>query len=420
MAYRIAAFADAHSDYSYGSRTDEQGVNLRARDGYNALGAVVNDIIAHKDQIDSVVVAGDMFHTSHPSVRGIVVWQHYLRELAKAGLPVDTLAGNHDVTDDRSMPSAVAIVDDRDRNIRAHHKPYVTQPLADGVFLHLVSHHGLSGDQTPELKPIDGAINIFSTHGAAVDPGNHALMRCMDSPREQVIPPEIVMSDDYALRILGHYHSRSFVGNRSLNTWYTGSLLRRGFSDTAGSRGWTLFTIHDNGEIEVEHHDIFQRPQIDLPVIDGANMSADDIQDNIILHLEGTRERERGAEFDNERAPILRQRVINVPPAVRAGLDRARISQESAHSLKWLLEISRPEAVEIAQLVGGEVEETEGGILVPSMSRQGGRLNLVRAYDQWADSSRTLGELSESRRKPVKEEAQDHLQHAQDIAVTDV
>lgn len=419
MVYRIATTGDQHLGYSSGSKMDEKHVNLRRGDGHRAFGEIVNDIIAHKDRIDSVLLPGDIFHTSHPDNREMIIAQHYLRQLADAGLPVDVFDGNHDTTKKRYEPSAVAVLDDRNRGIRAHWEPYVKQPLGDGIYLHMVPHAGLAIHEAPKLEPVPGAINIYSTHGAAVDPKNNALMRCLHSPGEQVIPPEVILDQEFQLRVLGHYHSRAFVGERELNTWYTGSTLRRRFSDERGSRGWTLFTIHDDGTVEVEHHDVFQRPQQDLEVINAEGLLAPAVQELLIANIDDTRERELGADLDVIRAPIVRQRIINLPRSVAQGFDRKLIAERTAHMSEWVLETARPEEVDhaIAEVLdedGNPVENTQ-----PSMSR-GTSMNVVEAYKEWATSeqSRTLNELVEAERENVQRRAQGHLQEVHDLAVT--
>lgn len=412
MTFNVAFFADTHIDYSYGNRSDEKGVNLRVRDGYNALDAIVKDIIKHQDEVDAIVMGGDLFHTSQPTVRSIAIVQHYLREFARRGMSIDILAGNHDATDDRSYPAAVAVVDDRERNIRAHYEPYTVQNLADGVSLHVLSHHGLHPDVAPTVTPENNKINIFTTHGAAFDPGNDALMRCMDSPREQIITSDIILNEDFNLRLLGHYHSRSFVGNEGLNTWYAGSTVRRGFSDAPGARGWTLFKIHENGRIEVEHHDIFQRPQFDFEVIDAANMDAKAVEELIIANLDGSREDELGSEFNNLRAPILRQRVINASHALRDGLDRAEIKRRQAHSLKYLLEIERAtKSKEVAFDPDADAAKDEHEHI---SLRRSGSLDVVKVYDGWIDHSEVFQGVPQEQRPTVKTGAQGHLKEAQD------
>lgn len=330
MTYHIAHFADTHIGYRAKVGDGPDGTNIRVQDGYNALKEIVNQIISSKVKIDAVVIAGDLFHGSRPSPKDIAVVHHLLRELSKRGIPVYVLAGNHDATDVRAELAANAVVSDPDRKIFSlFTKPYERYELADGLLLHSVAHHGLALEDTPIIEASTKDINIFTTHGAALDPKNHALLNCAESPREQIIPMELVMDDVFAAKLLGHYHSRYQVGGDTLNTVYAGSTIRRGFSDEPGERGWWLVAVHDNGEVDFTPQNIKQRPQYDLKTIDGLDKSAGDIMDLIEMNLTGTNEGD---------APIIRQKVLNAPRSIREGLNRERIRELTKHALQWQLE----------------------------------------------------------------------------------
>lgn len=335
--FNIAFFADTHLGYRARVKNNSRGINVRVQDGYDALKEIVMQIIQSEgdEKIDAVIIAGDLFHSSHPSIRDISVAQWFLRLLAKNDIPVYSLAGNHDANDIRAEMSAVAAVDDPDRKIFALHKPYAKYELTDGIMLHSVSHHGLSGDESPEVTPTPGVINLFTTHGAALDPKNQALMRCADSPREQFVPVEMIVDEAFAAKLLGHYHSRYAVGGETFNAWYSGSTLRRGFSDAHGERGWMLVQISNNGEISWKPKNISQRSQFDLDVIDAEGLNASEVMEFIEINTKSTKE--------TDDAPIVRQRVINVNRGVREGLDQEHINELTKHMLLWQFEKIRPE-----------------------------------------------------------------------------
>ena len=195
--YNIAFFADSHLGYRAKVRSNEQGINIRVQDGYDAFRETVEQIITCKDKVDAVVHGGDLFHYSKPTIRDIATAQFYLRELAKRDIPFYGLAGNHDATDIRSELAAVAAVNDPDKKIFALYEPYMQYELTDGIVLHSVSHHGLGAEEAPKVKPVNGVLNLFTTHGAALDPKNQNLMRCADSPREQMVPIELIIDDAF-------------------------------------------------------------------------------------------------------------------------------------------------------------------------------------------------------------------------------
>ena len=415
-SFRIAYFADTHIGYSYADRNNERGVNLRVQDGYDALHEIVQGIVQEheSDPIDAILHGGDVFHTSHPSIRDIMTMQHYLRLIAKHKIPFYALAGNHDASDVRSNIAAVGVLNDPDRGLHALYEPYQTYDLNEQIVLHSVAHHGHKDERSPEVIPQADKINIFTTHGAAVDPKNATLMRCLDSPREQIIPPELVLSEDFAVRLLGHYHSRHPVGGESLNTWYSGSTLRRGFSDEAGDRGWLLVTVYEDESVEVEFRNIRQRPQKDFDVIDANGLTSQEIQDLIIDNLDSTNAEEKAENFNMRNAPILRQRVINADRHVREGIDRSLLARKAAHALRWQLEFMRPalqqrDAANSQEqdLIDKTVEEA-----APTLDKKksSGSINIEQQYLDWATTaSQVMRNIPPESRSIVGEEGRRHL-----------
>lgn len=395
MLLNIAFFADAHLGYRARTKNNERGINIRVQDGYDAFKQIINQIIESEgdEKVDAVVIAGDLFHTSHPSVRDIYFAQFCLRKLAKHGIPVYSLAGNHDANDIRAEMAAVAAVDDPERGIHALFKPYAKYELTDGVVLHSVSHHGIAGDNAPVVTPVEGSVNLFTTHGAALDPKNQTLMRCADSPREQFIPVEMIVDESFAAKMLGHYHSRYAVGGNSHNSWYSGSTIRRGFSDAPGERGWILVQIDDAGKATWKPKNIYQRPQYDLDVIDCDGLNASEVMDLLEINMERTKEA-------ND-APIVRQKMINVNRGIKEGLDQQRITDLSKHMLIWQLEKTRPE-----DTLPGQDSENKAKA---SLDRKQA-VNIVESFNGWAkDQGKTV---PEEFKDIVIKEAEEYLKTA--------
>lgn len=411
----VAFFSDTHIGYYAYSHTDARGINLREIDGDRALMEITKGII-EDPRVTVVIHGGDFFHRSSPTGRQVKLVQTVLNMFASAGIMVFGQAGNHDVSDMRSDLTSVALLDDPARKIYALWTPYQAYQIADGVFLHSVSHHGLKGDEAPEIKPIANGLNIFSTHGAALDPKNATLMRCADSVREQFIPTEMVIDENFTAKLLGHYHERYSVGGGQFNTWYAGSTVRRGFSDNAGPRGWMLFKVSPNGSLEVENHNIVQRPQFDLDIIDADGLSASDVQDKLAENIAGMGVDLSGG-FDQLEAPIVRQRVINAPRSLRAALDRAWISAQTQNMLSWKMEVEAPEVTErkvVAKEGGEDDSSVEGHDHSPTLTSSGSG-SAVESFDSWADLSNTLSSVPEANRGDVRKAARKHLEYAESM-----
>lgn len=404
MAFYIGLVADTHIGYRDGKKITDEGVNIREQDGYEALSEIVDKFLELYDagRLHVVVIAGDLFHTSHPSIRAITWVQFQMRRLAKAEIPVYILAGNHDASDERANIASVAPINDTNRGIYALYKPAarykIEHPDTDGdIYLHAIAHHGLSAHEAPEITPIDGAVNILTTHGAAIDPKNKILLHCQDSPREQIIPPEIMLNEDINVRLLGHYHTR---GEVVPGTYYAGSTLRRGWSDEPGKRGITLFRVEADGKTVVDEYiDIYQRPQYDLEMIDAKGLTSEEIEEQVLANLARTELDAQG----NPIQPLLRQNVTNVSPTVRNLINRSLLHKAASHGLTWKLNLEtqlfeRPDVSEALDLDNRH-----------SFTGQG----ILKMYDDYAQEyKKSLTQMTEDEQDAVVSKGQEYLKRA--------
>lgn len=396
MSFNIAFFADTHIGYRARVKNTPKGINVRVQDGYDALRETISQIINSEQKIDAVVHGGDLFHTSQPTMRDIYIVNFYLRALSKAGIPFYGLAGNHDATDIRSEMASVAAVNDPDRGIHALFEPYQTYELTDGIVLHSMSHHGLHEDTAPEVKASSDVLNVFATHGAALDPKNQTLLRCMDSPREQIIPVEMVTDDIFTVKLLGHYHKRHAVGGPLLNTWYSGSAVRRGFTDETGPRGWLLVQMEPNGVVNITPQNIAQRPQFDLATIDAADLNASEVMNLMEINLEGT------TGLDKE--PIVRQRISNASRTLKEGLDQKKIQELTQHALSWQLEYPK-------------FTTTVDDKKVQASLSSDRRIDVIDNYRRFIDSA--AKQVPEEYREIVVKDAEKYLAEARDLSELD-
>lgn len=357
---RIAFFSDTHLDYSSGNQMTADGVNVRAQDGYDALTETVTQILEH--DVDLVIHGGDLFHSSTPTVRGVVHAREQFARLHDAGIPVVAVVGNHDHPNSvyrlpasmavHSPDNGVTVVDGIGRDI----------PLADGLVVHSVPHGGLM-PLVADPEPQQGVVNILLTHGAVELPNSR--FDTADSPAEAWIPQSI-LERDWSLMLAGHFHQRQALP-MNYPAWYAGSALRRGFSDEPGGRGWLLIDISADGTATVMEKDIYQRPQFDLDAIDASGLTGDEVFEKIRANV---------ANIDTSGRPIVRQKVSNITSAIRktVPIDALDIS----NFLQWKVVMSRPEQVPTTVINPdtGEVEE------VPTQSHS--QLPLLEDWQRFA------------------------------------
>lgn len=413
MTFKLAHLSDLHLEYRSTRRTNAQGINIREADGYLAFAKIVNEII--EENCDAAVVCGDIFHGSRPSPRAIVFAQNQFRKLADAGVKVYALGGNHDISDRAEDLSAAKILDDPARGIYSSAEPYVHTEITDGVHLHMVSHHMYSAQSETfdQIKPIDGEINIFSTHGSCIDPLLNMKLHTEQSPREIVIPEFLLSDKDWSYTLLGHIHERGWIGSRDKKTdtskkrvYYNGSTIRRGFSDKEVplGRGWTLWTIDNSGKFIPDHRTVAQRPQIDFRAIEAEKLSASEITEKIVSNLRKTQD--ETTEFDPRFAPMLRQRVVNISPAKYASLNWSSINQNSQHALQWSInQIQKNDDID---------EESSSMLSNEEILKSG---DIVQIYDDWVENSTVLTGADENLRENISIQARNFIQIGQEATL---
>lgn len=409
----IAHLSDLHLGYSSSNcKLNPQGVRWREADGYMAWIREIKDII-NDGTVDVVLIAGDVFHTPTPSILAVKQAQKGVRILANAGIPVVILTGNHDTSDVRSELAATALLNDPDHGVYSHYEPYATYDVNDDVRLHLISHH-LYKEQAStwdKVKPTNGKINIFSTHGSMIDPLTKLAMHTDASPREVIIPDEIVNNPGWDYRLLGHIHERGFVGSSDdgksdtshLKTYYNGSLIRRGFSDgeTPLGRGWTKWTVQPDGLLLPEFHTVAQRPQEDLPVINALDLSAADITDIAYDHVSNAVE-DIKSPFT---APILRQRVVNITPEKRKAVDQAMLRKLAAPALSWQLSMKtiQDEPEDEDDVVSNSIDPSNGGV--------------KKQFEDWLTNNDAYEKVNESIRDSVRASMENFIRMGQEAVL---
>lgn len=340
---KIAHFSDLHIGYSATNRQTEEKVNIREHDGYEAFNKIVQQVI--ENNVDCVIIAGDVFHSPTPSIRSLIVAQDGFRKLSKAGIKVYSIAGNHDTNDIVGDIAASRVLHDEERNIFSHAEPYIVHEIKNGVYVHMISHHmfSLQSDTMDKVKPIKGSINILTTHGSCIDPLLEIQLKTEQSPREVVIPDFLLKDNQWDCIMLGHIHERGFVGvdketkkkYNNVPILYNGSLIRRGFSDKEGEfgRGWTLWNLDTKGNFTHEFFNVEQRAQFDLPVIDGTILGSGDITEKLIHNVSTSMTEHE--EFNLYTSPIVRQKFVNISPAQKAKIQWPTIEQFKTRMLSW-------------------------------------------------------------------------------------
>lgn len=400
-AYRVAFYADAHLGYGGTVKCathPASGLGMRTRDTYLAHRERISQIIEAAP--DLVIDGGDIFHSPRPSTADIRWGRDQAERLHKAGIPLIGVTGNHDATKTRATPSATAVLHDPDRNLNFVTEPTRRIEVVPGLYVHVLTHLGLARAERIIPTPVDGAVNLLTSHGAAMVPG-HEIFHCTDSPNEQPIGLDI-LGMDWASVMLGHYHGMGplpgFDTGHTGQVWYAGSSVRRGWSDPEGGRGWLLYTIESDGSITIERKYINQRPQFDLPVVDATGLTGSDVTDRVLENL---------SKVDVGDA-MVRQIIRGCTVVTENAIDVKTIRAKTQDALIWKMPCLRPTrtVTEPGELVDG----------ADTSLTSAGSVDLPSAYDQWATEWVEGQNVPDKHREPVIRTARKYLEDSAEAA----
>lgn len=416
MTFVLAHLSDLHLGYSSGrKKIDENGYNVRENDGYVAYNRVIDQIL--EEDVDAVLIAGDMFHSPRPKNHTIVIAQEGLRRLAKKGIKVYIIAGNHDATDVRAEVPSSRLLHEPGSGIYSYSDPYVVKEIHEGIYMHFLSHHAYidQKETMKKVKPIDGAINILASHGSCYDTNMGMILRTPNEPREVVIPQEIMdLPWDYTL--LGHIHERGWIGSKDGKTdtegrkqFYNGSLLRRGFADKASKngRGWTKWTIDLNDKsFKAEMFNIPEREQLDMEPIEVKGKKPRDIEKEIIEQLQSIDKyiEEKYGEMTLENAPIVRQTIVGVNTITRLSLNLQRFND---YTKKYLTHSFR---------IIPDIEDVDTTDVVSAETLNNG--DIVAVFDEWNKLNEDNFDFDKKLIEDIKNLAKSQLKLSRDEMLT--
>lgn len=266
MNYKTLLIADVHlRDTDIVSKTTKNGWNIRTSDKLTYLQKTVQYAI--KNNMDSVIINGDLFHNTRPSNKLKNATSKILSILVRNEITVYLIGGNHDTTDgDYYNMMSESNFSKYIKFTSNHHIETKT-----GYSLHL-----LSWNNRHELSPDKNTLLISHLQMEEADYGNERLAK-HGTPLENI--------KSYHKAYLGHLHKRQVTKNYI----YIGSLAINNFGERDNKTGFLTLNINQNG-IKEKFINISDRKFISKK-IEAKNQSEiykkleDEIIDNSILSL---------------------------------------------------------------------------------------------------------------------------------------
>ncbi|MFK2821840.1 exonuclease SbcCD subunit D [Arcobacter sp. YIC-80] len=279
---KIVHFSDTHLGYNDLDILDENNVNQREADFYDAFTQVVEQIKQIKP--DYIIHTGDLFHRASPSNRAITFALEKIREISSLDIPFVLIAGNHS-TPRTNLSSPILKIFENYKNIYVSYNQKYKKIEFDDIVFHTLPH---MNDETIAQNQIElceqnidkNRKNIMMLHCSV---GAWYLMQEFG---EWVYPASkeyIFEKMDYVA--LGHWHGFGNVGKHE-NVYYSGSTERTSLNDKRNSKGFVVVTLEE--KLQVEYKEINIRPilskQIDCTNYDQSieKLDTSDIKDAIV------------------------------------------------------------------------------------------------------------------------------------------
>lgn len=222
--------------------------------------------IFRKQQVDGVLVAGDVYDKSVPSAEAVRIFDSFLTSLAKEQIPVYIISGNHDSAERLSFGAELFadnqiyisdVYDGTLRKIRA-------QDEYGSVYIYLLPflkpaqvRHALSREEiTTYEEGVAAALNeceidmtqrnLLIAHqfvtGAGRSDSEEVSVGGIDN-----VDKEVFEKFDYVA--LGHIHRPQQVGRESLR--YSGTPLKYSFSEADHKKSVTIVELLKKGEMHI-------------------------------------------------------------------------------------------------------------------------------------------------------------------------
>lgn len=333
MNVSIAHLSDTHLGYEMYDAISAGGTNQRGEDVVRAFRSAVSQICAWDP--DLVIHSGDVADRPRVNVRYLLEIQRGIDQLRRRPdgsiRPVVIIAGNHDQS--RNLQDVCYL--ELWRSLEGVHivtRGYEQVDVA-GVVVHALPHDSLRSVNLERVRPVDGRVNVLTTHGVAE--GSDLFLRAVG--REFPVPGSMLGRGwDYVA--LGHWHRQGPVdlgGTAGGRIWYAGSIETFGFGDLYNDegveRGWLQVTITGH-DVEIVPQVVQNRRMIRLPDLDASGLTPDQIVGGLVARVQAA----------NTRRAVVGQRVLNVPRDVWNLSDVAAVRRAASDALFYRLWVRGP------------------------------------------------------------------------------
>ena len=249
---KILHFSDTHLGFNDLDVINENNINQREADFYDAFSQVVDQIKVIKP--DFIIHTGDLFHRASPSNRAITFALEKFNEINSLDIPFILIAGNHS-TPRTNLSSPILKIFENFKNIYVSYNQEYKKIEFEDVIFHTLPH---MNDESTAIEQINLCESNIDENKK-----NIMMMHCsvgawylMSEFGEWVYPSnKEYIFEEMSYVALGHWHGFGNVGKYD-NVYYSGSSERTSLNDKRNSKGFIVATIEDDLNIEYKEINI--------------------------------------------------------------------------------------------------------------------------------------------------------------------
>ncbi|OGE18019.1 hypothetical protein A3F00_03510 [Candidatus Daviesbacteria bacterium RIFCSPHIGHO2_12_FULL_37_11] len=247
---RLLHFADIHIGMENYSKLDpETGLSTRLLDFFQTFDFIVDTAISEK--VDAVVFAGDAYKTRDPNPTQQRGFGERIKKIAKAGIPVVLVIGNHDTPNAEGKANTLDIYSALEiDNVHVSRKPELLYIETRSGNLQIITLPWLHKDDYKtvgdKLKSLYDKIKsdspaIFLSH-CEVEGANYGSEKGMAIANDVTVPLPLLQDKRLSYVALGHIHKHQVLSTDPLVV-YAGSPHRIDFGEEKEDKGICLVDI---------------------------------------------------------------------------------------------------------------------------------------------------------------------------------
>lgn len=245
---------------------------------------ILNQIeeIAGEEAVDGLLIAGDVYDKPIPSVEAVGLLDEFLVRLAKRGIAVFLIAGNHDSVQrlsfgNRLLRRGLYIASEYDGTL----KPVTVSDRFGEIQVYLLPF--VKPSQVRRFFPEEEADSYTQAvaavlNQARIDPEKRNLLIChqfvtgaVRSESEEVSVGGLDNVDAWVFRgfdyvALGHLHRPQSMADGGLR--YCGTPLKYSFSEAGHNKSVTIVEMREKGDVRLQ--EVLLKPRHDLRRIRGS------------------------------------------------------------------------------------------------------------------------------------------------------